>query len=87
MGLPLMSDSAVNAVAERHGIVPGTVLLSWHICTGRVALAKSVTEQGIMKNLKAVELTSEDVRELDGALERIRGLFIYHIGGQFCVSR
>ena len=84
MGLPLMSDSAVNAVAKRHRVVPGAVLLSWHVCAGRVTSAKSV---GIMENLKVVELTSEDVKELDGAArEGQRYIYPPH-GGQFWVSR
>jgi len=74
-----MSDPAVNAVATRHGVAPGTVLLSWHVCAGRVALAKSVTEQRIVGNLKVVELTSKDVKELEGVPERNGGIrrFIY----------
>lgn len=29
-GSPLMSDAGVVAVAGKHGVEPGTVLLSWH---------------------------------------------------------
>ena len=78
-GSPLMSDSAVSAVAKRHGVGQGTVLLSWHVSAGRVALAKSVTEQRIMENLGVVELASEDIKELEGVPERNGGIkrFIY----------
>ncbi|KAF8417645.1 reductase-like protein [Tirmania nivea] len=78
-GSPLMSDAAVNAMARRHGVSPGTVLLSWHVCAGRVA--KSVTEQRIVENLKVVELTDEDVKELEEVPERNGGITRFiHMG-------
>lgn len=78
-GSPLFADQAVNAVAQRHGVGAGTVLISWHVNAGRVALPKSVTPNRIEENLKLVELTEQDVKDLESVPERNGGIkrFIY----------
>ncbi|CAN8100057.1 unnamed protein product [Discula destructiva] len=64
-GGPLFQEPTVKKVAEKHGVEPAAVLLSWHIPRESVVLAKSVTPARIESNLKLVKLDEEDVKLLD----------------------
>lgn len=64
-GSPLMKNEQVIQVAKETGASPGTVLLSYHIARGVVALPKSVTPSRIEENLKIVKLSPEQVAALD----------------------
>ncbi|KAI1778763.1 NADP-dependent oxidoreductase domain-containing protein [Hypoxylon cercidicola] len=64
-GGPLLKSEAVAKVAERKGISPGTVLLSYHVARGATVLAKSVTESRIKANLEIADLDAEDMKILD----------------------
>lgn len=64
-GSPLMKNEEVIQVAKETGASPGTVLLSYHIARGVVALPKSVTPSRIEENLKIVKLSPEQVAALD----------------------
>ncbi|KAI2463015.1 Aldo/keto reductase [Annulohypoxylon bovei var. microspora] len=64
-GGPLMKSEAVAKVAERKGVSPGTVLLSYHVARGTSVLAKSVTESRIKANLEIVDLDAEDMKILN----------------------
>ncbi|KAL5043870.1 hypothetical protein BDW71DRAFT_187183 [Aspergillus fruticulosus] len=60
-GSPLFKADAIVAVAERRGVTPASVLLSWHLARGSSVLAKSVTPSRIEENRKLVKLEPEDV--------------------------
>lgn len=64
-GSPLMKKDEVIKVAEANGVSPGTVLLSYHVARGVVALPKSVTPSRIEENFKIIKLSSEQLRALD----------------------
>ncbi|KAI1493665.1 NADP-dependent oxidoreductase domain-containing protein [Biscogniauxia mediterranea] len=64
-GGPLMQSEAVTKVAQRKGVSPSTVLLSYHIARGATVLAKSVTESRIKANLEIVDLDAEDMQILN----------------------
>ncbi|KAI1077820.1 Aldo/keto reductase [Whalleya microplaca] len=64
-GSPLMRSEAVAKVAERKGVSPGTVLLSYHVARGATVLAKSVTESRIKANLEIVDLDADDLKILN----------------------
>ncbi|KAI1122585.1 reductase-like protein [Nemania abortiva] len=64
-GGPLMKSEPVLKVAERKGVSPGTVLLSYHVARGSTVLAKSVTESRIKANLEIVDLDAEDMKILN----------------------
>ncbi|ANB12040.1 glycerol 2-dehydrogenase (NADP(+)) GCY1 [Sugiyamaella lignohabitans] len=64
-GGPLFSNKTVLAIAEKHKTTPGTVLVSYHISSGRVVLPKTTTPSRIVENTKTVELTPEEIKELD----------------------
>ncbi|KAL4927627.1 putative glycerol dehydrogenase [Aspergillus undulatus] len=60
-GSPLFKEDAILKVAEKRGVQPATVLLSWHLARGSSVLAKSVTPSRIEDNRKLVKLDQEDV--------------------------
>ncbi|KAL1986825.1 hypothetical protein VTN96DRAFT_5478 [Rasamsonia emersonii] len=60
-GSPLMSADAVVEVANRKGVSPATVLLSWHIARGSSVLAKSVNPARIEANRNLVKLDEADM--------------------------
>lgn len=66
-GSPLMQHPTVLQIAQETGASPGTVLLSYHIARGVVALPKSVTPSRIEENLKVIELSPSHL----GALQNI----------------
>ncbi|KAJ5569759.1 uncharacterized protein N7459_009189 [Penicillium hispanicum] len=61
-GSPLFTAEPIVAVAEKRGVTPATVLLSWHIARGSSVLAKSVTPSRIEANrTDLIQLDAEDV--------------------------
>lgn len=64
-GGPLMSAEPVVKVANRRGVTPASVLLSWNVARGSTVIAKSVTPERIDANKQIVELSAEDMKELD----------------------
>ncbi|GGL06202.1 diketogulonate reductase-like aldo/keto reductase [Curtobacterium luteum] len=69
----LMSEPAVVAAAEAHGVTPGQVVLRWHVQLGAVPVPKSGDPERQRQNLDVFgfELTDDEVRAIS-ALERGR---------------
>jgi glycerol 2-dehydrogenase (NADP+) len=63
---PVISDDVVISIAEKHGVAPATVLVSYQVNRGVVVLPKSVTPSRIDANLKTVRLDTDDMAKLDG---------------------
>ncbi|KAJ5825117.1 Aldo/keto reductase subgroup [Penicillium robsamsonii] len=64
-GSPLFTAEPIVAVAEKRGVTPATVLLSWHIARGSSVLAKSVTPARIEANrADLIHLDAEDMATL-----------------------
>ncbi|KGO41407.1 Aldo/keto reductase [Penicillium expansum] len=64
-GSPLFTAEPIVAVAEKRGVTPATVLLSWHIARGSSVLAKSVTPARIEANrADLIHLDAEDLASL-----------------------
>ncbi|KAI0294420.1 Aldo keto reductase [Russula brevipes] len=62
---PLLKHDVVCRLAEKHGITPANVLVSFQVNTPNVnVLPKSVTRERIISNLKVVDLTDEEIAEL-----------------------
>ena len=53
-------------MAQRHGVSPATVLISYQVNRGCIVLPKSVTASRIEQNLNVVALAEEDLQLLDG---------------------
>ncbi|KAG8926351.1 hypothetical protein FRC02_008957 [Tulasnella sp. 418] len=63
---PLLKDSVILRIAEKHSVSVANVLISWAVNRGTVVLPKSVTPSRITENNKVIELDSEDMTQLDG---------------------
>ncbi|KAM0737839.1 hypothetical protein ACQRIT_007843 [Beauveria bassiana] len=63
-GSPLLTAAPVVAIAEKRGVSPATVLLSYHVARGATVLAKSVTTARIKANADIVKLDEEDMEQL-----------------------
>ncbi|KAJ6784642.1 hypothetical protein PWT90_04498 [Aphanocladium album] len=63
-GSPLFTAAPVVQIAEKRGVSPGTVLLSYHVARGTTVLAKSVTPARIKANAEIVKLDDEDMKQL-----------------------
>jgi alcohol dehydrogenase (NADP+) len=76
----LLEDPTIVRIAERHGITPAQVLISWAIRRGTAVIPKSVNPARMKQNLDAAEvsLTEEDMQEIAG-LDRNRR----YLGGEF----
>ena len=76
----LLEDPTIARIAERRGITPAQVLISWAIHRGTAVIPKSVNPARMKQNLDAAEvsLTEEDMQEIAG-LDRNRR----YLGGEF----
>lgn len=76
----LLEDPTIATIAERRGITPAQVLISWAIHRGTAVIPKSVNPARMKQNLDAAEvsLTEEDMQEIAG-LDRNRR----YISGEF----
>lgn len=71
-GSPMFKTEEVVKVAEKKGVSPASVLLSYHIAEGRVVLAKSVTESRILDNKNSlVPLDKEDLASLKAYSDKL----------------
>ncbi|KAF7584153.1 putative glycerol 2-dehydrogenase (NADP) [Clavispora lusitaniae] len=62
---PLFKNSLITSVAEKYGVDPAQVLISWAVQRGTVVLPKSVHEERIISNLKTFTLADEDFEALN----------------------
>ncbi|MER5897647.1 aldo/keto reductase [Streptomyces sp. NPDC001876] len=64
----LLDDSALVAIAERHGKSPAQVVLRWHLQLGNVVIPKSVTPARIRENIDVFDFTlsSADMEAIAG---------------------
>lgn len=61
-----MTDPAIQEIAEKNGVSPATILISYHVNRGAVVLPKSVTENRIVSNSQVIPLSGEDMDVLNG---------------------
>lgn len=78
----LLEDPTITAIAQRYGVSPAQVAISWAIHRGTAVIPKSVNPVRIEQNLAAtqVSLTPADLQEIAG-LDRHRR----YVGGEFWV--
>jgi alcohol dehydrogenase (NADP+) len=69
----LLEEPAIVNIAERHGVTPAQILISWAIHRDTAVIPKSVNPGRLKQNLSAVEvsLTRDDMQEMAG-LDRNR---------------
>ncbi|GAA6059701.1 hypothetical protein JCM10212_000229 [Sporobolomyces blumeae] len=68
-GAPQLEDPVVQEIAKAHKTHPANVLISWQVYRGVVCLPKSVTPERIKSNFEDVELTMDEVTELEKRAE------------------
>lgn len=64
-GPELRDNAEVDAIAKKHGVSSGNILISWGVARRVVVLPKSVTASRIQDNIKLVTLDSEDLDTLN----------------------
>lgn len=66
-GQELLSEPAVVAIAEAHGVSPAQAVLRWHTQQGLVAIPKSASRERLEANLAVFDfdLTPQEIRSLD----------------------
>jgi 2,5-diketo-D-gluconate reductase A len=74
----LLKDPVLAEIGERHRKSPVQVVLAWHLRQGLVVIPKASHEDRLRANLDVfdVELTADDVRQIDGLETGVR------VGGQ-----
>ncbi|KAK3703943.1 hypothetical protein LTR37_014161 [Vermiconidia calcicola] len=75
---PLFEEPAVKALANQYHVGAGTILISYQVSRGHVALPKSVTPGRIEENLRLIQLGDDDLKALD-SIHESRGTkrFVY----------
>jgi len=70
-GGDVLSDPAVKAIADAHGVTPAQAILRWHLQLDNVVIPKSVTPDRIRENFDVFgfELTGDEVAQIT-ALDR-----------------
>ncbi|MEM6434789.1 MAG: aldo/keto reductase [Cyanobacteria bacterium P01_D01_bin.115] len=69
----LLADPAIGAIAQRHGITPAQVLISWALHRGTAVIPKSTSPERIRENLAAASVSlSEADMDAIAALDRHR---------------
>ncbi len=64
-GGPLLKNKEINKIAEKYKVDPSVVLISYHVSSGRVTIPKSFTPSRILSNTKVIDLTNEDIKEIN----------------------
>ncbi|KAI9163626.1 D-galacturonate reductase [Paramyrothecium foliicola] len=64
-GSPLQTVEPVVKIAEKNGVTPATVLLSYHVNNGVTVIPKSVTPSRIDANKNIITLDAEDLKTLN----------------------
>lgn len=60
-----MSDPEIQNIAQKNGVSPATVLISYHVNRGVIVLPKSIKENRILSNREVVPLSREDMDVLN----------------------
>ncbi|GME74683.1 unnamed protein product [[Candida] boidinii] len=68
-GAPLLKNEKLIKIAEKYGVSPATICISWAIWRGTVVLPKSVSSARIESNLVVVKLDDEDGEQINSIHE------------------
>ena len=70
----LLEDTALKALAQKHGKTPAQVVIRWHLDRGYIVIPKSVTPSRIRENFNVFDfsLDSDDLAKI-AALDRKNG--------------
>jgi len=87
----LLADSTILTIAEKQGISPAQVLLSWAIAQGVSVIPKSVNPARMAENLAAAEITLsqadlQEIAKLDKHYRYVSGDFWVIEGGSYTLA-
>lgn len=67
---PLFKNETINKIAEKNGVTPAQLLISWAVQRKTVVLPKSLAEERVASNIKTFEIPKEDFEELNHLTEK-----------------
>lgn len=70
---PLLRNETIIEIAEKNGVEPATLLISWGVQRGAVVLPKSVKEARIISNLNTFTIPEDDFATLNN-LANVEGV-------------
>ncbi len=87
----LLQDPTIQRIADKHGILPGQVLLAWALQRGTIVIPKSVNPQRLKQNLDAAgtRLDDRDMNEiaaLDKGYRYVDGAFWQVPGSSYTLA-
>jgi diketogulonate reductase-like aldo/keto reductase len=64
----LLTEPAIQEIADKYGKTPAQVILRWDLQTGVVTIPKSIKEERIIANANIYDfqLSAEDMEKIDG---------------------
>lgn len=71
-GAPVLDDPIIRAIAQRHNVDTGNVVVSWGVQRGLITLPKSTSPDRIASNLKTFKLSEEEFGSINN-LSKARG--------------
>lgn len=88
----LLGDPIIRAIAERHAVNPGQVLMAWALNRGTAVIPKSVNPDRIKSNIYAdkLQLTPQDMNEIasmDRHYRYVKGQFWALEGSDYTVEK
>ena len=73
---PILKDEELLAIANKHNVSVGTVLISYQNNRGVIVLPKSVTPARIAANAQLIDLTPEEINTIETMEDRGKRLRI-----------
>ncbi|CAH6719277.1 glycerol 2-dehydrogenase (NADP(+)) [[Candida] jaroonii] len=64
-GSPLLSEEVIIKIGEKYNVPPATIIFSWLIKRGIIALPKSIKPHRVEQNLMILDLADEDVQSIN----------------------
>lgn len=64
-GSPLLKDETLQALGEKYGVSPATIIFAWFSKREIVFLPKSLNKERLAQNLLTVDLSDEDVETIN----------------------
>ncbi|AMD21604.1 HFL252Cp [Eremothecium sinecaudum] len=64
-GSPAAKEPVIVELAEKYGVAPAQVLISWVISRGMVVLPKSQKEERVIANFKVFQLEKSDIERIN----------------------
>ncbi|CDK27136.1 unnamed protein product [Kuraishia capsulata CBS 1993] len=63
-GAPILRNEVVKSIAEKYGVTPSTILLSFPLNLGVSTIPKSFKKERMIANFKTIDLAQEDIETL-----------------------